>query len=224
MNYLDAAMLVRIENDLTRRLVEEWKVDLQTLFYDTTNFDTFLSSEKPARLARRGHAKSKRNDLRIVAWRCWSPGIFISRCSRRSTKGIRTTRSPSAEFWTIWSLATECSERNVTASPWFSIRGTIRRKLSASRRVSLPLHWLFGPHSTPGSFKHSFGTVSFPAGSSFRRGAGVSHPEGSLWGEAHDCHHPEPCIATGTDPPYSAAFGQEASCSAGSRETHFPQP
>src|SRR6266566_2760346 len=31
----------------------------------------------------------------------------------------------------------------------------------------------------------------------------------------------EPCIATGTDPRYSAAFGQEASCSAGSRETHF---
>src|SRR6266513_5434749 len=134
MNYLDAAMLVRIENDLTRRLVEEWKVDLQTLFYDTTNFDTFLSLEKPARLARRGHAKSKRNDLRIVAWRCWSPGIFISRCSRRSTKGIRTTRSPSAEFWTIWSLATECSERNVTASPWFSIRGTIRRKTFRDRK------------------------------------------------------------------------------------------
>jgi len=66
MSYLDAATLVRIENDITRRLVEEWKVDLQTLFYDTTNFDTFLSSENPARLARRGHAKSKRTDLRIV--------------------------------------------------------------------------------------------------------------------------------------------------------------
>lgn len=66
MNYLDAATLVRIENDITRRLVEGWKVDLRTLFYDTTNFDTFLSSENPARLARRGHAKSKRTDLRIV--------------------------------------------------------------------------------------------------------------------------------------------------------------
>src|SRR5438309_3931501 len=62
------------------------------------------------------------------AWRCWSPGIFISRCSPRSTKGTRTTRSPSVGFWTIWSLATRCSERNVRASLWFSIRGTIRRK------------------------------------------------------------------------------------------------
>src|SRR6266480_7587889 len=143
MNYLDAAMLVRIENDLTRRLVEEWKVDQQTLFYDTTNFDTFLSSEKPARLARRGHAKSKRNDLRIVGQ------IFISRCSRRSTKGIRTTRSPSAEFWTIWSLATECSERNVTASPWFSIRGTIRRKtFSISKGLPTTSLALWSPLNT----------------------------------------------------------------------------
>src|SRR6266576_4227381 len=149
MSYLDASTLVRIENDITRRLVEEWKVDLQTLFYDTTNFDTFLSSENPARLARRGHAKSKRNDLRIVAWRCWSPGIFISRCSRRSTKGIRTTRSPSAEFWTIWSLATECSERNVTASPWFSIRGTIRRKtFSISKGLPTTSLALWSPLNT----------------------------------------------------------------------------
>src|SRR5204863_31514 len=66
MNYLDESTLQRIENDITRRLVEEWKVNLQTLFYDTTNFDTFLSSENPARLAQRGHAKSKRTDLRIV--------------------------------------------------------------------------------------------------------------------------------------------------------------
>src|SRR6266550_3265133 len=61
MNYLDAAMLVRLENDLTRRLVEEWKVDLQTLFYDTTNFDTFLSSENPARLARARHVQTQRS-------------------------------------------------------------------------------------------------------------------------------------------------------------------
>src|SRR5438046_1157414 len=52
--------------DLTRRLVEEWGVGLEALFYDTTNFDTFLSSENPAKLAQRGHAKSKRTDLRIV--------------------------------------------------------------------------------------------------------------------------------------------------------------
>lgn len=66
MHYLDATTLEGIENDISRRLVEGWKIDLRTLFYDTTNFDTFLSSENPARLAKRGHAKSKRTDLRIV--------------------------------------------------------------------------------------------------------------------------------------------------------------
>jgi len=66
LHALDAAKLARIEEDLTRRLVEEWGVGLEALFYDTTNFDTFLSSENPAKLAQRGHAKSKRTDLRIV--------------------------------------------------------------------------------------------------------------------------------------------------------------
>lgn len=66
MNYLDEPALAKIENDVTRRLVERWNVDLRALFYDTTNFDTYLSSDNPGELARRGHAKSKRTDLRIV--------------------------------------------------------------------------------------------------------------------------------------------------------------
>jgi transposase len=66
MTYLDEPTLAQIENDLTRRVVEGWMVDLRALFYDTTNFDTFLSSDNPGRLAQRGHAKSKRTDLRIV--------------------------------------------------------------------------------------------------------------------------------------------------------------
>jgi len=66
MNYLDDATLAQIEDDITRRIVEGMNVDLRALFYDTTNFDTFLSSDNPAQLAQRGHAKSKRTDLRIV--------------------------------------------------------------------------------------------------------------------------------------------------------------
>jgi transposase len=66
MNYLDESTLARIEDDITRRVVEGLNVDLRALFYDTTNFDTFLSSDNPGELAQRGHAKSKRTDLRIV--------------------------------------------------------------------------------------------------------------------------------------------------------------
>ncbi len=66
MSYLDEATLARIENEITRRVVEGLNVDLRALFYDTTNFDTFIASDNEGRLAQRGHAKSKRTDLRIV--------------------------------------------------------------------------------------------------------------------------------------------------------------
>lgn len=66
MQYLDEAAQAAIETELTRRLVEGFGVDIRALFYDTTNFDTFLCSESASELARRGHAKSKRTDLRIV--------------------------------------------------------------------------------------------------------------------------------------------------------------
>jgi transposase len=66
MRYLDELTLARIEDDITRQVVEGLNVDLRALFYDTTNFDTFLSSDNSSDLAQRGHAKSKRTDLRIV--------------------------------------------------------------------------------------------------------------------------------------------------------------
>ena len=66
LDYLDAAALDHIEQDLSRRLVERYGLDLQTLFFDATNFDTFIDSQTSARLPQRGHAKSKRTDLRIV--------------------------------------------------------------------------------------------------------------------------------------------------------------
>ncbi len=36
------------------------------LAFDTTNFDTHIATTTPGELARRGHAKSKRSDLRVV--------------------------------------------------------------------------------------------------------------------------------------------------------------
>ena len=66
MNYLDVKILDQIEHDLSLRLVERFKIDLNTLFFDATNFDTFIDSKNPARLPQRGHAKSKRTDLRLI--------------------------------------------------------------------------------------------------------------------------------------------------------------
>ncbi|MGB9205047.1 MAG: IS1634 family transposase, partial [Terriglobales bacterium] len=55
-----------ISEALTRRLLETFQLDVNSLIFDCTNFDTFIDTETPSRLPQRGHAKSKREDLRIV--------------------------------------------------------------------------------------------------------------------------------------------------------------
>jgi transposase len=66
MAYLDEATICQIEEDFTARLVEHFKIDLKTLLFDATNFDTFIDTQNNAILPQRGHAKSKRADLRII--------------------------------------------------------------------------------------------------------------------------------------------------------------
>ena len=59
--------LINIENELLKRLVEEFKIDLNCLLYDGTNFYTYINTKTPGELARRGHNKQKRNDLRQIS-------------------------------------------------------------------------------------------------------------------------------------------------------------
>jgi transposase len=68
----------RVAQQVTERDLEQAQVaiakaavtrfDLATdvLAFDTTNFDTHIATLTPGELARRGHAKSKRSDLRVV--------------------------------------------------------------------------------------------------------------------------------------------------------------
>jgi transposase len=69
---------------VTRKLVQTFKVKLDTLFYDTTNFFTYIASDNQrSRLAQRGHSKQRRSDLRQ-----FSLALLVSRreqlplCSR----------------------------------------------------------------------------------------------------------------------------------------------
>ena len=65
MDAVGSEALERIEAELTRRVVELTGVRLDTLFYDTTNFFTYISSGNDrTELARRGHSKQHRSDLR----------------------------------------------------------------------------------------------------------------------------------------------------------------
>src|SRR4030067_1109836 len=58
--------IARIEETLAQRLIEHFRVDLRTLLFDATNFETFIDTQTKSELAQRGHAKSKRMDLRIL--------------------------------------------------------------------------------------------------------------------------------------------------------------
>ena len=66
MGYLDAETITAIEEDLARRVIDTQGLDLRTLLFDATNFDTFIDTQTACELAQRGHAKSKRSDLRLV--------------------------------------------------------------------------------------------------------------------------------------------------------------
>ena len=51
---------------IAKAAVARFGLSADVLAFDTTNFDTHIDTETPGELARRGHAKSKRRDLRVV--------------------------------------------------------------------------------------------------------------------------------------------------------------
>ncbi len=51
---------------IAKAVVTHFELSADVLAFDTTNFDTHIDTLTPGELARRGHAKSKRKDLRVV--------------------------------------------------------------------------------------------------------------------------------------------------------------
>ena len=51
---------------IAKAAVARFQLSADVLAFDTTNFDTHSATVSPDELARRGHAKSKRSDLRVV--------------------------------------------------------------------------------------------------------------------------------------------------------------
>ena len=67
MNALDTAKLAAAERAISTAMVTEFGLDLSALALDMTNFATFIdTANDKAPIAQRGHAKQKRNDLRLV--------------------------------------------------------------------------------------------------------------------------------------------------------------
>ena len=58
--------LEQVQVAITKAAVARFKLSTDILAFDTTNFDTHIATVTGGELARRGHAKSKRSDLRVV--------------------------------------------------------------------------------------------------------------------------------------------------------------
>jgi transposase len=67
MDQLDTGKVAAVERAISTAMVTEFGLDLSALSLDMTNFATFIDSTNDrAPIAQRGHAKQKRNDLRLV--------------------------------------------------------------------------------------------------------------------------------------------------------------
>jgi transposase len=60
------AQLEQAQIAIARAATARFKLSTDVLAFDTTNFDTHIATTTSGELARRGHAKSKRADLRVV--------------------------------------------------------------------------------------------------------------------------------------------------------------
>jgi transposase len=59
MSYLDAEKIAAIEESITAELIRRFDIDLRTLIFDATNFDTFIDTQTDSALAQRGHELKK---------------------------------------------------------------------------------------------------------------------------------------------------------------------
>ncbi len=67
MDCVSLEALQAIEDDLTSAVVSKLGIELDTLFYDTTNFFTYIASTNSRpKLPKRGRSKQKRSDLRLI--------------------------------------------------------------------------------------------------------------------------------------------------------------
>jgi len=64
---------------IAKAAMARFELSADVLAFDTTNFDTHIATVTPGELARRGHAKSKRSDLRVVGL-----GVLVSETGSRA--------------------------------------------------------------------------------------------------------------------------------------------
>jgi hypothetical protein len=65
--------LEQVQIAIAKAAVARFELSADVLAFDTTSFDTHIATVTPGELAHRGHAKSKRSDLRVVGL-----GVLVS--------------------------------------------------------------------------------------------------------------------------------------------------
>ena len=63
---IPAKELERMEEAILIKMIDTYDIDTTQIIYDATNFFTYIDTMQDSELAKRGHNKEKRNDLRIV--------------------------------------------------------------------------------------------------------------------------------------------------------------
>jgi transposase len=66
MDHLDQVNIRRIEELLCKEVVAKFNIKLDCFLFDPTNFFTYIRDHEKNTIARRGHNKKKRNDLRQI--------------------------------------------------------------------------------------------------------------------------------------------------------------
>jgi len=66
MEFLDEKRISEIEDALTKVVVDRYNLDAGCLLFDNTNFFTYMDTSNPSELAKRGHSKEKRTDLKML--------------------------------------------------------------------------------------------------------------------------------------------------------------
>lgn len=66
MNAIEDDHITLFEEMFLETILEEYPIDTSRLIYDATNFFTFINSASDSELAKKGHCKSNRTNLKIV--------------------------------------------------------------------------------------------------------------------------------------------------------------
>jgi len=101
-------MQEKAQIEIARSVIRRFELSTGVLAFDTTNFDTHIATTTPGELARRGHTKSKRRDLRVV-------GL----ATLVSETGCRTEMCASVADAVLW-CATAVRGVNNWNSTWMS--------------------------------------------------------------------------------------------------------